>query len=481
MSLQQSVGVIMGANIGSTVTAQLIAFKITAVALPLITIGFAMLFASKRDWVRLVGTMFMGLGMIFFGMGLMSDATYPLRDYDPFINAMRSIDKPLLAIIASAAFTAVVQSSAATTGIVIVLAGQGFITLEAGIALALGSNIGTCATAMLAAIGKPRPALQAATAHVLFNVLGVALWLPLIGLLAGIVRDISPAYPDLEGVAQMAKETPRQVANAHTFFNVANTVVFIWFTGPIAALIARLVPLKPEVVPEVARPKYLDAVFLETPALAADRIRLECGHLGELVLGTVDSIESRDAAPPEAIAENIDDVTSVYEGIVEYAQDLLRSSLSTAESQRVEDLLGVAGHLFSVADSIAVNGRRIAREARERGLTASDETKAMFREFLAVIREGIEQAIEAVREEDAAAAARVVAMKATVAEHAERLSKRLSERLAAPDPNRIDVYRLESEVIEIYKRLYYFAKRIAKIVAKHLEEPEIEEPGDLAA
>ena len=476
MTLQQSVGVIMGANIGSTVTAQLIAFRITDAALPLITVGFAMLFVSKRDWVRMLGTMIMGLGMIFFGMGVMSDATAPLRTYEPFIETMRSIHRPLLAVLAGAAFTAIVQSSAATTGLVIVLAGQGLITLETGIALAFGSNIGTCATALLASLGKPRSALQAAIAHVLFNVAGVVLWLPLIGVLARAVEAISPSYPELEGAARMAAETPRQVANAHTLFNLANTVLFIWFTGPIARLIEWLLPLKPEVAPKVAKPLYLDAVYLETPALAIDRIKLECGHLGELVLASVDTIEANEVGrrSPEGIAANIGDVKSVYAGILAYAQDLLRRHVSGREAARIDDLLLVAGHLYSISDTIAVNARGIAREARERGLTASAETQRQFDQFFITIRRAIELSIQAVRDEDLQTAERVIAMKAEVVEHSDRLSKRLSERLLAPDPGRIEVYRLESEVIEIFKRLYYFAKRIAKIVASEIEEPVVE-------
>ncbi|MEN8149429.1 MAG: Na/Pi symporter, partial [Planctomycetota bacterium] len=162
MSLAQSVGVIMGANVGTTITAQIIAFKVTEYALVLVTVGFAGLFFSKRDQARQIGGMIMGLGLIFFGMNLMSEAAHPLRDYEPFVDAMRSIDNPIMGIALGAAFTAIVQSSSATTGIVIVMATQGFITLEAGIALALGANIGTCFTAVLAAVGKQRAAMQAA-------------------------------------------------------------------------------------------------------------------------------------------------------------------------------------------------------------------------------------------------------------------------------------------------------------------------------
>ncbi|HRX81799.1 MAG TPA: Na/Pi symporter, partial [Pirellulaceae bacterium] len=170
MSLTQSIGVIMGANIGTTVTAQLIAFKITHYSLVLVAIGFFMLFCSKNEKVRHYGHMIMGLGLIFFGMHLMSEGTSPLRTYPPFMDMMQQIDNPLTAILLAAVFTALVQSSSATTGLVITLASQGFISLDAGIALVFGANIGTCITAGLASLGKSREAVRAALVHVVFNV-----------------------------------------------------------------------------------------------------------------------------------------------------------------------------------------------------------------------------------------------------------------------------------------------------------------------
>ncbi|MCL4244673.1 MAG: Na/Pi symporter, partial [Candidatus Dadabacteria bacterium] len=234
MTLQQVIGVILGANIGSTVTAQIIAFNVTQYALLPVAAGFAMLFVSKNEKVRLYGGIIMGLGLVFFGMGIMSDATSPLRSYEPFIEIMQEMSNPILGISAGLLFTGLVQSSAATIGIVIVLASQGAITLEAGIAIVLGANIGTCVTALLAAIGKATPAKQAAAAHILFNVIGVLIWLPLIGQLASMAEAVSPVSANLSGTAQMAADTPRQIANAHTLFNVANTIIFIGIIGPFA-------------------------------------------------------------------------------------------------------------------------------------------------------------------------------------------------------------------------------------------------------
>lgn len=176
MGLTESVGVIMGANIGTTITAQIVAFKVTKAALVLIAIGgigFVFSSVQKRKNIFLIS---LALGFIFFGMTLMSDGTAPLRTYAPFIDFMQWIESPLLGILAGALFTAIVQSSSATTAIVIVLATQGLVTLEGGIALAFGANVGTCVTAFLASLGNPVDAKRAALVHVMFNVAGVLIW-----------------------------------------------------------------------------------------------------------------------------------------------------------------------------------------------------------------------------------------------------------------------------------------------------------------
>ena len=149
MSFSQAVGVIFGTNIGTTITAQIIAFKVTKYALLLISVGFGMLFIGNKERMKQYGAMAMGLGLIFFGMGVMSNAMKPLQSYQPFLDLMAHMDNPILGILTAACFTGLVQSSSATTGIVIVMASQGFITLTAGIALIFGANVGTCITALL--------------------------------------------------------------------------------------------------------------------------------------------------------------------------------------------------------------------------------------------------------------------------------------------------------------------------------------------
>jgi phosphate:Na+ symporter len=474
MSLSQSVGVILGANIGTTITAQIIAFKVTKYALVLIAAGFGANFLGRSEQLRRIGAMLLGLGLVFFGMGLMSDATSPLRTYAPFIDAMSGMERPIFGIAAAAGFTALVQSSSATTGIVIVLASQGFITLEAGIALALGANIGTCVTAVLSAIRKPRPAVQAAGVHVFFNVVGVLVWVPFIPELAEFVRWLSPSAAALAGADRLAAEVPRQVANAHTAFNIANALLMIGMTRPIASLVRLVLPDRPTVA-ERARPMYLDDVYLGTPALAIDRLRMEIGHLGELVQGLLSrtrTSRSGDLLKP-ALVDAAEEVRLLYESIADYARRLLERRAGEDDAREVERILEVANHLHNISDTISVNARSISARLRERGLRASEETRAGFLDLVAVIEDAVSQATWAFVTQDRALAERVIGLKPDIYRRARDLEHHLERRLLVGDTDQLVKYRLESEVLELLKRMYYFAKRIAKKVAVEAPEPEV--------
>jgi phosphate:Na+ symporter len=170
MTVTQAASVVMGANLGTTITAQIVAFKVSNYALGILAIGFLIKFLAVRYKTKGTGSLIFGLGLIFFGMSVMSDGMSPLRDYQPFLTLMHELDNVVIAILISAIFTALVQSSSATIGIVIVMATNGLLTLESGIALAMGAHIGTTITALLASIGKSKEALRTALIHTLFNV-----------------------------------------------------------------------------------------------------------------------------------------------------------------------------------------------------------------------------------------------------------------------------------------------------------------------
>jgi len=469
MTLQQSIGIILGADIGTTITAQIVAFKVTKIALLLVAVGFAFIFLGRRKRTQQYGTMLMGLGLIFYGMEVMSQSTHPLRSYQPFVDLMRNLDTPLWGVLIGTIFTGVVQSSSATMGIIIVLASQGFVTLEAGIALAFGANIGTCITALLAAIGQPREAVQAALVHVLFKVIGVIIWYGFIDQLAMVVRYVSPVAADLEGMARVAAETPRQIANAHTIFNVANTILFIWFVKPLAVLMNILVPERPMVISKKVHPKYLDMGLLETPDLALERVRLELSRLGQyallMVKGALDTVCTGNEDDLEELAAMDDNVDALYGAIVTYLGRLSQMDLLSHNSQQLSQYMNVANQLENIGDMVETN----LVEAGSERIKYNVEMSGTTQEVLSALHErvvwSIENALTALNRGDTDLAEEVMAAKLTINRLADDAEAHLANRLIADEPNRLRTFGVETEIIEYMKRVYYFAKRIAKVVA----------------
>jgi phosphate:Na+ symporter len=469
MSLAQSVGVIMGANIGSTFTAQLIAFKVTKAALVMIGVGFVMMFVGKRERIQQYGAMIMGLGLVFFGMSVMSDAMAPLRTYEPFLDVMEEMENPLIGIAVAAVFTGLIQSSAATTGIVIVMASQGLVNLPTGIALAFGANIGTCATAALAAIGKPREAVRAAVVHVLFNVAGVLVWVGFIEQLAEFVRWMSPQYPDLSGKERLAAEVPRQIANAHTMFNVANTLLFLSFTGQFARVAEWLVPDKPLGEEDlVVRAKYLDDVLLTTPSLALDRVRLETLHMGERVQEMMERIMPAILSGSKEQLHDIermdDDVDMLHAQIIDYLGKISRLTLTETQTAELIRLMEAVNELENIGDVIETNLIVLGHERIDEGVSISQPTREVLTDFHYAVNRAVESAVQAVAQNNQLAARTVISMKQEINRIAESAAAHQAQRLVAEEPNRIRTYTIEVDIIEKLKRIYYFAKRMAKTV-----------------
>lgn len=469
MTLAQSISIIMGANIGSTFTAQIVAFNVTQYALGMVAIGFAMMFTAKREKVELYGSMLLGLGLLFYGMGVMGSAMAPLIDYQPFLDFMQRMEVPILGILAGMAFTAMVQSSAATTGIAIVMASEGLVSLEAGIALALGANIGTCVTALLAAMGKTREAQRAAAAHILFNVFGVLLWVAFIDQLAELVRWISPADPGLQGSAKMAAEVPRQIANAHTVFNVVNTLVFLPFTGQLASLVERLLPDRPETAETViVTARYLDEELVEAPTLALERVRLELGHMGEVVEEMLASLgsafQSGHREPLDEIHRLDDQVDILHKHVLSYLGEIRRQPLTDKESQDFLTLMSTSDYLESIGDVVEDGLAEVGHKMLNEGIRPSEETLLMLTDIYQAVSKAVGKSVEAVKGNDQKAAQEVLALKGEVNRGISQVFQRQAQRLAIDDPERPTVFRLEMAIVDNLKRLYTLSKRIAKLL-----------------
>lgn len=286
----QTLGILLGAGIGTTITAQLIAFKLTDYALLFIALGSGLLLLGKTHRLRNLGEALLGFGLLFYGMKVMSEAMHPLREFDPFINLLVHLENPLSGILVGTIFTALIQSSSAFIGILIVLAGQGVLSLEAGIPMLLGANIGTCITAGLAAIGTVREAQRVALAHILFKVIGVLLFVWWIPAFADLTRWFSPGGSPAPGGGALGEVLPRQIANAHTIFNIALTLILLPFTGPAARLVERLMPERPEAPAGKYKTRFIDNAMLATPALALSLARQEVLRMGQIARTMVDKI-----------------------------------------------------------------------------------------------------------------------------------------------------------------------------------------------
>ncbi len=274
LNLGQSMGVILGADIGTTITAQMVAFKLTDYALLMVAIGFLVKMLGQTEKIKSVGDIILGFGILFFGMKLMSDVMKPLRTYAPFIDLMKDLENPLMGILFGAGFTAIVQSSSATTGVLIVLAQQGLITLEGGIPVIFGANIGTCVTAALAGIGASREAKRVAIAHIMFKLAGVCLFIFWIPQFANLIRLMADKFDS---------GTARQLANAHTLFNVSLGLFFL----PLITLFSKIIYF---IYPKKLMPKsqelttwYIEDAMLETPSLAIDLARAEMARMAKLL------------------------------------------------------------------------------------------------------------------------------------------------------------------------------------------------------
>ena len=466
MSLAQAVGVIFGANIGTTITAQIVAFKVTKYALLFVAVGFTMMFAAKRNRIKQYGALLMGLGLIFYGMAVMSTGMKPLRSYEPFIALMGSVSNPLVGIFVAATFTALVQSSSATLGVVIALAMQGLITLEGGIALALGANVGTCVTAGLAAIGKPREAVRVAVAHVLFNLIGVLVIIGFVSPFADLVRTLSPAYPDLMGHERLAAETPRQVANAHSIFNAVIALLFLPFLSPFARLCERLVPDLPLDESKLIKPKYLDGSLLDTPVFALEQARFEiarmAGMVNEMLKCSMPTVINGSAEELDEIAEMDADVDALYAEIIDYLGRISVRELSSVETRHLMRLFEIAQRVEDMGDTIETGMVMLGLRRIADGITVSPQTLEKIMEFHSQVVRAIDLTVDVIQNQDEKKLKKLRGMKQNIARLAESTAMHEVSRLTADAPDRVKTYAREVEAIDYLSHIFKQSRRAAK-------------------
>jgi len=398
MSLVQSIGVILGANIGTTITAQLIAFKITKYALPAIGLGAGLkLFAKSRKW-NYFGEILLGFGILFFGLTIMTDAFVPVRGSEEFRQIFLMVgDNHLLGVLIGTVLTVIVQSSSATIGITLVLATSGLISYETSVALILGENIGTTITANLAAIGTNLAARRTALAHFLFNAIGVAYMLLLFPYLMNVVTFLTESL--VGGAADFVIQTAAQaeqygaaigdkpyiaryVANTHTLFNIINTIVFL----PLIGLLAKLTTLVIRGTDEQLdfHLKYIDNRVLNTPPIALAQARAETRRMAQTALQCVDEtilfLEDSDSKRVPSMQKKEELLDLLQREITDFLVSLSQKSISDDTSLELASLMHMINDLERVGDHCE-NLWRLELRKIDQKIIFSDTAKGELKEI----------------------------------------------------------------------------------------------------
>ena len=476
MTYVQSIGIILGANIGTTITAQLVAFKLTDYALLMITVGFALTMFSKKESLRHIGEALLGFGILFFGMKIMSDSMKPLRSFEPFIDMMKGLENPLFGLMIGAAFTALIQSSSAFTGIVIVLAQQGLLTLEAGIPLILGSNIGTCVTAGLASIGTIREAKRVALAHVLFNIGGVVIFVWLIPPLAELVRSLS-SVSGLSGMEKLAAETPRQIANAHTIFNISVGLIFLPFTGMLAKQVYRILPRTEETKGIKPAIWDLDDSQITNPAIAIKLAQTEMLRMIKILSRMLDSCfypfinnepKQDEVYPQLSLIEGIEmreeKIDFLEEHVTNYLFQVSRGELDSSQAEEVFSLISMADNMESVGDIIDRNIVPLIHKKQALKEPFSKEGEEELVEFHTKVMKQMSRLNEAFSELNLEMAQKVLQkdikyqnMEADYRQaHMERVQKEKTES--------VETHKVHLELMDMLKQINVYIGNIAKTI-----------------
>ena len=465
LAFSQALGVILGSNIGSTVTAQIVAFKVTDYALLLIAAGALMSLFSKKDTVKNLGYVILGFGLLFYGMKVMSDTMKPLRSDPAFNSILTSFENPFLGILAGAIFTALVQSSSATTGIVITLASGGSITLEAGIPLIFGANLGTCITALLAGLNASRDAKRVAVAHITFNLIGVLLfcfWIPTFA----------------DWISQTSQNIPRQIANAHTFFNIIASVVFLPFTGYIAKAIIHYFPDK-ELDRNIEKPAvlHLDESLLDQPTAAINNAQAEIkGVVGlmERVVGTLvrpfingqdlNDIENEEVDLISATNQRVEKIDFLNDKITEYLVATSKSDLSTKQSKELFTLTSIVNYLSSMNDLMKLRFSTLV--SKKDGINedfSPEDQDEIFKYHQRLIKQ-VKRLDKFFAKFDKAKAEKIIAKGKENKDLEQKYRLGRFERISSQDPSSgksADLNQLHTQVMDLLKQVNIFIELIA--------------------
>ena len=464
MTLRQAVWIIMGANIGTTITGQLVALDIGTIAPLFAFAGIALGMFSKKRNVQNIGSIIAGLGVLFIGLGMMSDAMVPMRDSEVFVNALTSFSNPIIGIVVGAIFTAVIQSSSASVGILQALALSGLIDIHSAVFVLFGQNIGTCITSLIASVGMNRNAKRTTVIHFMFNMIGTVLFviLCLVTPLTDAVAGLTPAHP------------ASQIANMHTLFNVVTTIILIPFGTGLAALAEKILPdKKEEIRVQPDDDQWLKEIMssqhvLGSSAIAISSLMENVGSMYSLarenVLKGFDMILSGDDTRFAEVEETENTIDLYNISISRRLSKVLTIEHGPAETKRLNSIFQITGNVERVGDH-AMNFAEHAVFIREKGLKLSKETIEELKEMREQCRKAFERMELSAQTDPTQLLVDAVSFERAVDDITERCRDKQVERIN----NRaceIESAVLYSEILIDYERIGDHMRNIAEAYAE---------------
>lgn len=370
MSLAQAVGVIMGANIGTTVTSLLIALNFSSVAAAAVLVGVILMLASKKTVVKNLGAIFTGFGLLFLGIDMMSDSMAPLRDSAGFMNFIVTVSesplRPLFGIILGIVMTAVLQSSSASVGVLQTLAMQGLVPLKFSVFVLFGQNIGTCLTALFSTVGAKKNSKRAAVIHLLFNLIGTGIFI-LIALLT----------PYVEWIEKLSPDPMAQIAISHIVFNIVSTVVMFPFAKVLVKLSCLLVPGKDDSESEM-HCKFIDDRLLNTPPFAVMQVSKEVARMAKLARDNFETsahaLINRSDKDLDKVMENEEIINYLNHHITSYLVKLNALDITDSDSDYIARVFHAINDIERVGDH-AINLAEAAQHNIGEGLKFSDPAR----------------------------------------------------------------------------------------------------------
>jgi phosphate:Na+ symporter len=452
LSLRQTIGVILGADIGTTVTVQLLAFDLLELSPLVVFVGW-FTYVTGRGAVRYVGQAILGFGFLFLGMKLIRDGTAPLAASALFADLLHALtDQPLVLVLLSALFSALVRSSAAVIGLALSLASAGLMPLVGAIPVIFGANVGTAATAVLAAVGQNAEARRVAAAHAAFKIIGVAIFFPFIGPFAELVRATAP-------------DVQRQIANAHTIFNVALALLFLPFAGLAADVITRMIP---DTRRAEGGAMYLNPAVLDTPAVALGQALREVLRMGDVVLqslrDTIVVLERNDDRLMREVIARDDLIDRLEEEIKQYLVKLREHSLTPEQAERETALIFVIVNLEEIGDVIDKNLMELAEKKIRGNHVFSVQGWREIADLHAKVVENLELSMAALAAGDREVADKVIRHKGVVNTMERRLRQAHIQRLHEGLRESIDTSSIHLDLLASLKRANSLVTGIAYAV-----------------